>query len=226
MPAVISVVIPVHNGTAFLAECLWSIVAQTQQPVELIVVDDGSVDDSARVAADVVAAHGRGCVHRQVNGGVAAARNAGLARSAGQYIGFCDHDDVWLPEKLARQLAFLLAHPDVGAVMTRQEPFFEESVSAPPRWLQPDRRFGDLGGVLPMSALVRRAAFDVVGAFSEARTGADDLDWFLRARREGVGIDVIPEVLVRRRIHSSNASYDTGRMRHGLLASLHELTRG
>ena len=64
------------------------------------------------------------------------------------------------------------------------------------------------------------------GGFAESRSGQDDLDWFLRARREGVGIDILPEVLVRRRVHAENASYDTEKLRRALMESLHDLTRG
>jgi glycosyltransferase involved in cell wall biosynthesis len=226
VPVLVSVVVPVHNGERFLAESLGAIASQTHQPTELVVVDDGSTDDSVRVAEELVTRHGRGLVHRRQHGGVAAARNAGVVLASGAVIGFCDQDDVWLPEKVVCQLAFLDDHPEVGAVMTRQEPFFEDGVVAPPHWLRPDKRFGDLGGVLHLSALVRREAFDVVGGFDESRSGADDLDWFLRARRRGVGIAILPEVLMRRRVHRQNASYDTEALRRGLLmASLHDLAR-
>jgi glycosyltransferase involved in cell wall biosynthesis len=224
VPPLVSVIVPVHDGERFLPESLPAITAQTHQPVELVVVDDGSTDGSARVAGEFVAAHGIGVVHRRPQGGVAAARNAGLELASGEYLAFCDQDDVWHPEKIARQLAFLDAHPRVGAVMTRQEPFFADGVVERPSWLKRDSLFGDLGGVLPLTALIRREAFDVVGGFTESRPGTDDLDWFLRARRRDVGIAILDEVLVRRRIHGDNASYDVEMLRRGLLASLHALT--
>ena len=96
-------------------------------------------------------------------------------------------------------MAYLDGHPGTGAVMTRQEPFFEDGIVEPPSWLKHDKVYGDLGGIQQLSALIRREAFDVVGEFAESRPGADDLDWFLRARRKGIGIEILPEILVRRR---------------------------
>jgi glycosyltransferase involved in cell wall biosynthesis len=221
----VSVIVPVHNGERFVAEALEAIAAQTYANVEIVVLDDGSSDDSVRIAEELVDQHGRGIVYRQPHGGVAAARNAGLALASGEMLAFCDQDDVWYPEKLERQLAYLDAHPDIAAIMTRQEPFFEDDIVERPPWLKRDKLFGDLGGVLQLSALIRREAFEVVGGFAESRSGQDDLDWFLRARREGVGIDILPEVLVRRRVHADNASYDTEKLRRALMESLHDLTR-
>jgi glycosyltransferase involved in cell wall biosynthesis len=220
----ISVIVPVHDGERFVGEALEAIAAQTYKTVEMIVIDDGSHDDSVRIAKAALRASGRGVVHQQPQRGVAAARNAGLALANGELLAFCDHDDVWLADKLERQVDYLDAHPDTGAVMTRQEPFFEDGIVEPPPWLKRDKVYGDLGGILQLSALIRREAFDVVGGFAESRHGADDLDWFFRARRKGVGIDILPEILVRRRVHAHNASYDTDMVRRGLMESLHALT--
>ncbi len=225
MPVLVSVIVPVHDGARFVGEALAAIAGQTYETLEVIVIDDGSIDDSARIAATFATRDSRAVVHRQPQGGVAAARNAGLALASGEMLAFCDQDDVWYPEKLERQLAYLDAHPNIGAVMTRQEPFFEDDIVERPPWLKRDKLFGDLGGVLQLSALIRREAFELVGGFAESRPGADDLDWFLRARRKGIGIEILPDILVRRRVHARNASYDTEKLRRGLMDSLHALTR-
>jgi glycosyltransferase involved in cell wall biosynthesis len=114
--SVVSVVMPVFNGAAHLAETLWSVLEQSYQATELIVVDDGSTDDSLRiVAAEAPEAR----VIRQSNAGVSAARNRGLSEARGRYVIFLDQDDVWHPEQLARQVAWLEAHPDHGAAVCR-----------------------------------------------------------------------------------------------------------
>ena len=186
MSVLVSVIVPVHDGERFVGEALGAISAQTYENVEIIVVDDGSTDDSARIAEELVGAHGRGVVHRQPQGGVAAARNAGLA---------------WRPASCSRSATRTTCgsrrsssvrwptstHPNIGAVMTRQEPFFEDDIVERPAWLKRDKVYGDLGGMLQLSALIRREAFEVVGGFAESRPGADDLDWFLRARRRESG---------------------------------------
>jgi glycosyltransferase involved in cell wall biosynthesis len=105
----VSVVVPVRNGERFLGEALDSVLAQDYEPVELIVVDDGSTDGSG----DIAGARGAHVI-RQEGGGLAAARNAGLAAAQGELVAFIDADDVWLPGKLVRQVEYLLDRPDVG----------------------------------------------------------------------------------------------------------------
>src|SRR5439155_22139814 len=94
-----------------------------------------------------------------------------------------------------------------------------------PRWLRRDRMFGDLGGVLPCSMLAHRWVFDRVGTFRESRAGADDLDWLFRARRAQIGIEIVPEILMRRRIHAGNTSNDFRTLEAIVMQSLRDLTR-
>jgi glycosyltransferase involved in cell wall biosynthesis len=221
----VSVIVPVHNGAEFLEEALAAIAAQTHPVVELVVVDDGSTDASVAIATRFLATVPRGAlVPRATTAGVAAARNDGVRRASSDLIAFCDQDDVWLPDKLARQLAHLDAHPDHAVVMVRQVPFLDGVDEFPP-WLLPDRVYGDLGGVLPCTALVRREAFETVGGFDETKSGVDDFDWLVRARHAGIGVAVWPEVLVRRRLHRGNESHDVARMRAGLFQALRDVRR-
>jgi glycosyltransferase involved in cell wall biosynthesis len=222
MPPV-SVIVPTHNGERFLHEALVAIAHQTYPDIELIVVDDGSDDDSAAVAAAFLDEFPCGqLVRRPVASGVATARNLGVARASGSLLAFCDQDDVWLPDKLERQLSYLDDHSEVAIVLVRQEPFLD-GIESLPGWLLPDRVFGDLGGVLPCTALIRREAFTVVGEFDPEKSGSDDFDWLLRARHCGLGVSVLPEVLVRRRLHEGNGSHDAARMRSGLFGILRDL---
>src|SRR2546427_4231674 len=110
---VVSVVIPVYNGERYLADAIQSVLDQTYQNLEVIVVDDGSTDGSAAVAkrfGDAIR------YVRQANGGVCQARNTGISVARGTYLAFLDQDDLWLPDKLAVQVAYLESHPEVGAV--------------------------------------------------------------------------------------------------------------
>ena len=111
--AVVSVVMPVHNGERFLAEAIDSVLDQTYPHREIVVVDDGSVDRSAEIARSRPVRY-----LRQANRGVAAARNAGLAVARGDFIAFLDQDDTWLPHKLEAQLAFLFERPSVDMVVS------------------------------------------------------------------------------------------------------------
>jgi glycosyltransferase involved in cell wall biosynthesis len=221
----VSVIVPVHDGERFLHEALAAIVHQTHSDIELIVVDDSSDDDSAEIAAAFLDEFPCGQLVRLPSvSGVATARNVGVTQATGSLLAFCDQDDVWLPDKLERQLSYLDDHPAAAVVMVRQEPFLD-GIEALPGWLLPDRVYGDLGGVLPCTALIRREAFAVVGAFDPEKSGSDDFDWLLRARHSGLVVAVLPEVLVRRRVHDGNVSHDAARMRSGLFGILRDLVR-
>ena len=113
--ATVSVVIPTFNCAAYLEEALRSVLAQTHPAREIIVVDDGSTDATASVVASFGAAVS---YVFQANAGVAAARNAGMARARGDYIAFLDADDYWAPDKLETQLRLMAACPDVDLVCT------------------------------------------------------------------------------------------------------------
>ena len=110
MPTV-SVVIPTYNCSRFVGDAIESVLAQTRVPDQIIVVNDGSTDDTAAVVQQY--RDGRIVYIEQANGGIAAARNRGLSIATGDYIGFLDADDRWLPSMLERQLALLERQPDV-----------------------------------------------------------------------------------------------------------------
>jgi GT2 family glycosyltransferase len=113
----VSVIIPCHNGRDFIGPAIQSVLAQTDPPRQIIVVDDGSTDDSAAVVAwyadqTSAAASGKVVLLQQPKSGVSKARNRGIEAAEGQYLAFLDADDLWLPEKTARQLELLARCPD------------------------------------------------------------------------------------------------------------------
>ena len=114
-PASVSVVIPTYNSGQYLPEALESVLAQTVPPLEIIVVDDGSTDDTA----DRLHPYLNLITYKfQTNSGVSAARNAGLQLAKGDYVAFLDADDVWHPRKLEFQMGILTSHPDLGLLGT------------------------------------------------------------------------------------------------------------
>jgi hypothetical protein len=119
----VSAIIVVRNGDAFLGEAMDSVIAQTLPDWELIIVDDGSTDETPRIIDRYARAHPaliRGVTHpNRRNLGIAASRNRGIAEANGRYVAFLDADDVWLPEKLAEQVEILDADPDLGLVYGR-----------------------------------------------------------------------------------------------------------
>jgi glycosyltransferase involved in cell wall biosynthesis len=183
-PAV-SVVIPAYNAAAFAGRAIDSVLGQTMHDVEVIVVDDGSSDDTR----NVLASYGnRLRVFSQVNAGPAAARNRGLREASGEYVAFLDADDWWLPAKLERQVALMRIRTDVGfcstatRVVTQTGEPAGEWLCCPTDVPLPDLLFlrsaaisGSTSGVLARRQLVLDA-----GGFDEALRGFEDPDLWIR----------------------------------------------
>lgn len=198
----VSVILPVFNGELFVGEALESVLAQTWSPVELIVVDDGSTDRSAEIARAYPVSY-----VRQENRGVAAARNRGIEAAQGELLSFLDQDDVWLRQKLERQVSALTRDPGAGICSCRFEMFLEPGHEIPP-WADAGLLDGSYRTAQVGTLLVRRDVFDKVGPFDTSYSAANDTDWFLRTRDLGVRVAVVEEPLQRYRIHSGNASAD------------------
>jgi len=215
MGPLVSVILPVYNGEQFLAEAIASALAQDYQPIEVIIVDDGSTDGTAGIARSF---EGVRYIH-QPNQGPARARNAGMAAALGDFIAFLDADDVMLPRKLTAQVGYLLDHPEVGCVLCRQQPILEPG-TPPPAWLIRDPIFGDLGGVGPASMMVRKSVLRHVGRRDPSYRIADGMEFLGRLRDAGIGIAILPEVLMCRRVHDANLTHHNRVLRSELLRSL------
>lgn len=212
--ALISVVIPAFNAEAFLAEAIESVLAQEYGPVEVIVVDDGSTDRTAAVAASYPVA----CMG-QTNGGQAAARNAGVAAARGSFVSFLDADDLWRPKKLSTEIAHLQAHPELDYVLVRMQRSLLPDAPWPPgtpaSWFKEPQP-----GTLPSAALVRRTALDRIGPFDTRFRHGSDTEWQARAVDAGTRWELLPDVLVQYRIHGNNNSYDNLAMKQEMFQLL------
>jgi glycosyltransferase involved in cell wall biosynthesis len=204
MQPLVSVILPVYNGEKYLAAALDSVFEQDYAPVEVIVVDDGSTDGTAQIAQ----ARPEVRYSYQANQGCGGARNSGLAAASGDFIAFLDADDVWLPGKLRAQVDYLLAHPEVGFVLTRMESFLEPGATWPDGINQAYYAQRPVA-YLPSALLCRRRVFEQVGSFDASYRTGEDSDWFFRARDAGVALAVLPEVLIRRRIHPGSVTRET-----------------
>jgi glycosyltransferase involved in cell wall biosynthesis len=193
-PPLVSVVVPVYNGEAFLAEAIASLLAQRHPALEIVAVDDGSTDGSAKVLrrfGDAV------CYHAHEHAGVAAARNAGLQRARGELIGFLDQDDLWAEDKLAVLLPLFAADERLDAAygLTRCVGVGARA-GAPPQF---DMHLG--------SALFRRSLLARLGGLDETvRYFADDIDLFLRLRERKARVAYVDRVTLTYRLHGANAS--------------------
>lgn len=196
----VSVIVPLRDGAAYVGEALASVLEGTRAPDEVIVVDDGSSDDGPAIA-EAVGSPVR--VLRRPPAGIGAATNAGLAEASGDLIGFIDADDLWTPEKLASQLAALAADESLDAVFGRAREFHSPDLEPAER----DRvllRAGDHPMRLRGTMLARRGLIDRVGGFDESLTVGEFVDWHDRAERSGMRSLMLDEVVLHRRLHSSN----------------------
>jgi glycosyltransferase involved in cell wall biosynthesis len=165
-----------------------------------VVVDDGSAD----ATPEVIAGYGeRITAIRQRHRGNASALNRGIEASSGELVAFLDADDVWAPDKLALQIEALERDDDADAVFGLVQQFLSEDAEPSlarkvviPRSPQP--------GLCKTAMLIRRAAFDRVGGFDEARLNSDFTDWYLRALEQGLSTRVPGVVVAHRRIHGAN----------------------
>jgi glycosyltransferase involved in cell wall biosynthesis len=215
----VSVVVASYNGERFLAETLESVFAQDYDPFEVVFVDDGSSDGTAEIARSFPLRY-----LYQENGGLPAARNAGVALATGELIAFVDDDDLWPRTKLSVQANHLGNHQDVGCVLGRNEWIVEEGVE-PPK-LERDPIFHELGGIQLVSMMIRRRAFDEIGGFDPSYRYAEDRDLFVRLREHGIEIAVLPDLVLSKRLHGSNMTMNRPES-HPLLRSLKEkLDRG
>jgi glycosyltransferase involved in cell wall biosynthesis len=196
----VSVMIGAYNAEPYLGEAIESVFAQTHEPRELIVVDDGSEDGTGGVAR----AYGdRLLFVRQERGGNGAARNRAVEEARGDYFAFLDADDRFTPRKLELQLEALHADPELdmafGHVQEFVSPELPPEVQAqirPPAPVSP--------WTAPNLMLIRRTAFERVGPFAiDLRVGVT-VDWLARAQEAGLKSLVLPEVVLERRLHTGN----------------------
>ena len=186
--SVVSIILPTYNREALLARAIDSVLDQTRQDFELIVVDDGSTDGTADAMAHRVDPRIR-FLQLEKNRGAGAARNVGIRQATGRYLAFQDSDDEWAPKKLEKQLQCMERQgSDVGVVycdMARVAAdgtvkYYRSPTVVPDRLVDPGRAFYQVYGLGIQSTLIRRECFDQVGTFDERYRCFEDLELFIR----------------------------------------------
>ncbi|KAB2314023.1 glycosyltransferase family 2 protein [Betaproteobacteria bacterium SCN2] len=196
-----SVVIPAYNAADTLEDALRSILEQDIPPIEIIVVDDGSTDDTAAI----VGAFGAPVtLLQQPNRGCGAATNAGMARVSSPLMAFLDADDAWLPGKAALQLERLAAEPGIAGLFGHGQNF-KGSLAAPER--------GAIYGIWGRTTMMMRTeAARRIGDVIDPVGGRGELvDWIARGRELGLRFEMLPELLAMRRIRPGSLSYGPDR---------------
>ena len=194
----VSAIIPVYNCQSYLAEAIDSALAQTYRSLEIIIVDDGSTDDSAKVAARYASAVSY-C--HQPHAGISAARNRGIGLAQGSFLSFLDSDDLWLEDKTALQIAAFDQDPSLDMVLGQAMQFRDtgEAAAKAPNGL------GDaMPGHVPGAIVIRRTSFFRVGLFSTEWRVGEWADWYLRATECGLKSVTLPQVVLKRRLHENN----------------------
>ena len=198
--ALISVIIPVYNRERYLAETIESVLSQTYRPIEIVVIDDGSTDKTADVANRFSQAVR---YFFQPNSGCGAALNTGVEKAGGDYLSFLGSDDLWTENKLTLQMKILTSDPETDLVFGHITHFHSPDLGQHER-----ERFlcpaGKMPGYHAGTMLIRREAFLSVGLFNPRYQAGEFLDWYSRAKEKRVREVILPDVVMKRRIHSSN----------------------
>ncbi|MDB9372549.1 glycosyltransferase family 2 protein [Nodularia sphaerocarpa] len=199
----VTVIIPVYNYANYIAATLDSVFAQTYRPIEVIVVDDGSTDNSA----EIVRAYPEVQYFYQSNQGVSVARNVAIAAAKGEFLAFLDADDLWKPDKLSLQIAYMLENPDIGITGTKSINFLESDTQLPP-WLRDKPHWEEVREILPSTIVVHKSVFSQIGVFSPDYRASEDTEWQWRAKDANISIFNINEILTLRRFQGSNLSWE------------------
>lgn len=216
-----TVVIPACNAEATLSETLDSLLSQSCKPHEIIVVDDGSKDQTGAIANNHLSVP---TLIRTDNQGVAAALNTGIAAAKGDVLAFLDADDLWLEPKLEHQIAFLNNQPNVSMVFTHMEMFLCPSVSpeAAARLVYPDGPQPCYG---TSALMVYKEVFERHGGFDAALRTGTFIDWFSRIKTGGEQYGMLPDVLVKRRVRPGTLGQRTSDAGDGLSRDFVEVAR-
>ena len=194
----ISIIIPNYNYASYIAEALDSVLAQSYTPIEVIVIDNASTDDSDKVIsyyADRIT-----YCKQEYNIGASAARNLGVEMAQGDYVAFLDADDIWSADKLMLQYQAMNSHssPDMtfGYIQNFYSPELDASIKkrlfCSPQPMQ---------GYVPTTCMVRKECFLNVGFFDVELKAGEFIDWYVKAEHLGLRSHIVPEVIALRRIH-------------------------
>lgn len=217
----VSVIIPAYNISKYILDALVSVQEQTFKDFEVLIIDDGSSDETPSIAEDFCKYDRRFSLFQKSNGGLSSARNYGIHRARGQYIALLDGDDIYNKEKLKNHVSCLDSHPDVGVVYSASKAISEDgrptffTLSGKP--IYPDiftallcKNFVGHGS----NGIFRRSIIDDIGEFDESLPSSEDLDFWLRiASTKRWRFHREKQILCYYRVRPSGLSFNIERMR-------------
>lgn len=193
----VSAIIPVFNGARYIVQAINSILMQTYPHVEILVVDDGSTDETATMVHSAYESKIRYLV--QAHSGAGIARNTGIRHASGELLAFLDADDQWYPDKLSVQTAMLNGQPNLDMVFGHYTEFVSPELGTD---IPPESE--PIPGYSSGTMLIKREAFEAVGDFATEWRIGEFIDWYARAMDAGLQAEMIPHPVLRRRIHIHN----------------------
>ena len=215
-PPLVSIIVPAYNAEKYLEETIKSVLAQTHNNWEMIVIDDGSRDGTAAIVKKYTSEDKRIFYYYQENKRMASARNAGIKRARGKYVAFLDADNLFLPDKLEKQVAYLESHPDCGVCYSGIYHFYDDN----PELLYGNKNeyLGPSGNIFKkvlssnfinvLAVLVRKSVLDSYGAFPEGWYGCDEHYMWSNLSRNRVVFGFLDCRVGLLRLHSSNDSFN------------------
>ena len=228
---VVSIITPAYNAARYIEHTLESAVRQTFGDFELLIVDDGSTDQTLEVAERYAARDPRVKVSRQANRGIAAARNSAMARACGRYFALLDSDDLWFPTYLAEQIAILEQRPDISILSANALNFGGPMDGEPllPVWdysaIRPVSllRLVEVEDSMSIMSVFRREVAEAVGTFDENLRRSEDYDFWLRSACAGFAIAINPRPLGLYRRRPDSLSADEALMLEAMRRPLYKV---
>ncbi|MEO8300517.1 MAG: glycosyltransferase [Rhizomicrobium sp.] len=210
----VSIILVVRNGAQFIADALASVQRAGRKPLEILLIDGHSTDATVEIATRFPGVR----IVAQDGSGIPAAYNQGIAQARADTIAFISHDDIWMDGKLDLQLRAMEADASLQFTVGMVEHFL--AGSAPPPGFRLDLLDRPVPGLIMEALVARKTVFDQVGLFDTSFAVAEDTDWFARAKDAGVAMTVLPDILVRKRVHENNSSLNTANINQLLLRAL------
>jgi glycosyltransferase involved in cell wall biosynthesis len=214
----VTVILPAYNAAQYISETIDSVLNQSYQNFELLVIDDGSTDNTADLVRAYVQQDSRVQIISQPNQGVSAARNHGIDRAVGEFLAFLDADDLWVPDKLEAHVRHLCSDDRLGMSFARIEYIDSESKRTGQKSnlrlknIQPQHFYQDNLACTPSNVVIRRVVLQEIGGFDSDLSGLADIDLFLRVSCSGWTVEGLDEVLVYYRFHPNGMSSQLKRM--------------
>lgn len=202
----ISVMIPTFNRGEFICECIESVLSQGIHCSQIVIVDDGSTDNTKREVSPYIE---QGLTYwYQDHQGISSARNRCLSLSRGELLAFVDSDDIWQKGKIPKQLEYFKVHPDCSIVFTKYKNFLNGTLNVMDDVVEREFKLEAKNSYSLPTALFKREILSQVGEFDQQLSIGEDVEWIMRMRLRGISVDhCINEPLYLRRLHGKNSIF-------------------